>query len=83
MLVMEIREMLRVANWADSIQPISGVAGFMPVLTLLFVRVYWGEPERAPHLPYCCAKSSLYIYILYNYIYRISSNIRRGYYSFH
>ena len=27
MLVMEIREMLRVANWADSIQPISGVAG--------------------------------------------------------
>ena len=25
MLVMEIREMLRVANWADSIQPISGV----------------------------------------------------------
>ena len=26
----------------------------------------WGEPERAPHLSYCCAKSSLYIYI---YIY--------------
>ena len=24
---------------------------------------YWGEPERAPHLSYCCAKSSLYIYI--------------------
>ena len=21
----------------------------------------WGEPERAPHLSYCCAKSSLYI----------------------
>ena len=21
----------------------------------------WGEPERAPHLPYCCAKSSLYL----------------------
>ena len=20
----------------------------------------WGEPERAPHLSYCCAKSSLY-----------------------
>ena len=27
MLVMEIRKMLRVANWADSIQPISSVAG--------------------------------------------------------
>ena len=23
---------------------------------------YWGGPERAPHLPYCCAKSSGYIY---------------------
>ena len=30
-----------------------------------FLRImynYWGEPERAPHLSYCCAKSSLYIY---------------------
>ena len=25
--------------------------------------INWGEPERAPHLSYCCAKSSLYIYI--------------------
>ena len=32
MLVMEIREMLRVANWADSVQPISGVAGYTEIL---------------------------------------------------
>ena len=25
---------------------------------------YWGESERAPHLSYCCAKSSLYIRML-------------------
>ena len=24
------------------------------------IYIYWGEPERAPHLSYCCAKSSLY-----------------------
>ena len=23
----------------------------------------WGKPKRAPHLSYCCTKSSLYIYV--------------------
>ena len=29
----------------------------------IIIHYNWGEPERAPHLPYCCVKSSRYIHL--------------------
>jgi len=31
-------------------------------VVIVYVGVYWGEPERAPHRRVCC-KFSIYIYI--------------------
>ena len=33
--------------------------------------VIWGKPERAPHLLCSATKSSVYIYGMYTYVYRV------------